>query len=422
MFIPAPPDREPMTPIAFHGPARRCGASPLMGLARLMRMAFERQDLDPVLTALLDRARASAVDADALMDLSVMMHLLGRKDLGMTAMSRALRTKRLYELPARRGPAIRLLAIMASGDLLTNAPLPFLIEDSDIALSMLYLLPGEAVPADLPAHDVAIIAVSESTSTLPLLRRLADSVQTWARPVLNRPDRIARTSRTNAWHVLEHVPGIHMVASAVVSRDQLRRLASGQADIADLLPDGRLPLIVRPVDSHAGKNLERIDAAAELSTYLQRDVGDEFYVSCFVDYRSKDGQFRKYRIVLVDGIAYPGHMGVSAHWMIHYMNAGMGDSADKRAQEQAFMCGFAAGFGRRHEVALRTLGERFGLDYLVIDCAETVDGELLVFEVDPGAVVHAMDPVDLFPYKCGPMREVFSAFRTMLARSVAAAH
>ncbi|MDR3631037.1 MAG: hypothetical protein P4L42_11955, partial [Desulfocapsaceae bacterium] len=55
------------------------------------------------------------------------------------------------------------------------------------------------------------------------------------------------------------------------------------------------------------------------------------------------------------------------------------------------------------------------LDYLVIDCAETRDGQLLVFELDTGAVVHAMDPVDIFPYKVPQMRKVFSAFSDMLA-------
>jgi hypothetical protein len=79
-----------------------------------------------------------------------------------------------------------------------------------------------------------------------------------------------------------------------------------------------------------------------------------------------------------------------------------------QASEQAFCV--------RHGAALRAIGERLALDYVVIDCAETADGRLLFFEADNIALVHAMDPVDLFPYKQVQMHTVFAAFRAMLAR------
>ena len=124
------------------------------------------------------------------------------------------------------------------------------------------------------------------------------------------------------------------------------------------------------------------------------------------------------RVVLIDGAPYAGHMGISTHWMIHYINADMTESAAKRAEEAQFMAGFEAGFARRHEQALRALAERLGLDYVVIDCAETRDGKLLIFELDTGAVLHSMDPVDLFPYKPPQMQKVFAAFRELLSRAV----
>jgi len=53
-----------------------------------------------------------------------------------------------------------------------------------------------------------------------------------------------------------------------------------------------------------------------------------------------------------------------------------------------------------------------------MDCAETQDGRLLIFEIDSGAVVHSMDPVDIFPYKVPQMERVFAAFRQMLERRI----
>ena len=124
-------------------------------------------------------------------------------------------------------------------------------------------------------------------------------------------------------------------------------------------------------------------------------------------------------MVLIDGKPYAGHMAISSRWMIHYLNAAMLDNAANRAEEERFMTGFDEAFARRNVAALQAIAERSALDYLIIDCAETRDGALLVFEIDSSAVVHAMDPVDIFPYKQPQMRTVFAAFHELLARAAA---
>jgi hypothetical protein len=54
------------------------------------------------------------------------------------------------------------------------------------------------------------------------------------------------------------------------------------------------------------------------------------------------------------------------------------------------------------------------LDYLVMDCAETAAGDLLLFEIDHGGVVHAMDVESLFPYKNAHIAKAKQAFCEML--------
>jgi hypothetical protein len=107
-------------------------------------------------------------------------------------------------------------------------------------------------------------------------------------------------------------------------------------------------------------------------------------------------------------------MAISEHWMIHYLNADMTGSAEKRAEEARFMAGFDQDFAIRHATALRAIAERIALDYIPFDCGETRDGKLLVFESGTNMVVHAMDSPDLFPYKRPQMDKVFGAFRAML--------
>ena len=79
------------------------------------------------------------------------------------------------------------------------------------------------------------------------------------------------------------------------------------------------------------------------------------------------------------------------------------------------MADFDADFAVRHAEAFRAIDSCAQIEYLGLDCGETRDGRLLVFEFDSGMTIHAMDPVELFPYKQPQMQKVFAAFRDMLA-------
>lgn len=397
-------------------PVASAPANGLLGLATLLRLHFAGTDLAPLGQDLLARAAAEAGDAGALMDAATILQFKGNIDIALAMQGEALKARQHFRLPAAAQPArLRVLAFMAPGDLMANVPLECLLEHSDVDLDLYYLRPeGSADP--IPEHDVLFVALSESEPNAGLLDDLLPALADWPRPVVNRPERIRRIARDRASELLADVPGIAMPATARAGRDALAQVASGVLPIDTLLPGGRFPLIVRPLDSHAGHDLHKVESAAELADYLGALAAAEFFVSPFVDYRSPDGQFRKFRVALIDGQPFACHMAVSSHWMIHYLNAGMADSASKRAEEERFMVGFDDGFARRHAAALLAIHQRIGLDYLCIDCAEMPDGRLLIFEVDHAMVVHALDPVDVYPYKQPQMQKVFRAFREMLGR------
>jgi glutathione synthase/RimK-type ligase-like ATP-grasp enzyme len=388
----------------------------LLGLARLMRMAFSGIDLAPVGEKLIARAQAGsgASCANALMDLCSVLQLRGDHELALKMQAQALHIRQLYSISAAKQPvAIRLLALMGQGDLMANTPLEFLLENSDIALDILYLAPDLPLPR-LPEHDVLFVAIGQSDANTPLLVDIVGALKSWPRPVLNMPDRIALLSRDSACALLKSAPGVKMPETVRISRQGLEQVGQAQLPVAAVLPDGAFPLIARPVDSHAGKGLVKLDEPSAIAAYLQDMTQDEFYISRFVDYRSADGLFRKCRIVLIKGRPFICHMAISGNWMIHYLNAGMTESAEKRAEEARFMECFDEEFALKHAASFQAIYERMGLDYLGIDCGETPDGSLLIFEVDSNMIVHALDSVDMFPYKQPQMQKVFSAFRQML--------
>jgi len=351
--------------------------------------------------------------------LSTVLQLTGNRELGLATQAQALKLQQHYRLATASKPAtIRLLAIVAGGDLMANTPVEFLVEGGDVALELLYVDTDLPLPAQLPEHDLIFVAIGESDHNRPLLKQLEERAKEWTCPVINAPGRIAQLTRNGACALLHDAPGIAMPLAVRLARTLLEQVAAGQMALSSLLPGGAFPIIARPVGSHAGHDLDKIEDAARLAAYLAAvpaDAVGEFYISRFIDYRSVDGLFRKYRIMLIDGRPYVCHMAISEHWMIHYLNAGMLESAAKRAEEARFMATFDMGFALRHARAFQSVSEILQLDYVGLDCAESREGELLIFEADSDMIVHNMDPVDMFPYKVPAMRKIFDAFHTMLA-------
>ncbi|HYL81270.1 MAG TPA: hypothetical protein VEU07_10690, partial [Candidatus Acidoferrum sp.] len=328
----------------------------------------------------------------------------------------ALALQRVYPqpMPGAEVPRMRLLAFVAPGDLMANTPLEFLLEGSDVALDLLYVVPGRPLPSPLPEHDLAFVAVGESDENRPVLEELARLLPGWPRPVLNSPDRIVRLSREGTGTLLESAPGVVSAATCRLARATLEDIQQGVLPIERVLPAADFPVLVRPIGSHAGHGLAKLTDCAAIGAYLREHPEREFFLTRYIDYRSPDGLFRKARIAVIRGVPYACHLAISTHWMVHYLNAGMTESAEKRDEEARFMAGFTTGFARRHAQAIRAMSQQVGLEYFAVDCAETPNGRLLVFEVDVAMIVHAMDPPEMFPYKHHQMRKVFRAFRRML--------
>ncbi|QWT47121.1 ATP-grasp domain-containing protein [Azospira inquinata] len=395
--------------------------TPFLGLAPFLRRSIAGEDLRPACQDLLARAQADENDPELWMNLATVLFCLQQRDLGLAAQSQALAMSRVYVREASQPARLRLLVLVAPGDLAANTPLDCLLEDSDVTLIFYYLTPGNPLAVPVPDHDAVLVGVTEADEYRSLLIALELLLARWPRPVLNGPAAILRTGREAASNLFQDIPGLMAPRVSRVPRRLLTAVAQGQ------LPPGALstvvgagnepfPCILRPVGSHAGHGLDYLPGPEALAGYLAANPEvTSFFHAPFVDYRGPDGLYRKYRVVLVEGEPYPGHLGVSDHWMIHYVNAGMYEDGAKREEERAFMEGFDA-FAARHGAALKEIARRVGLDYLCLDCGETAEGRLLAFEVGNAMVVHAMDPVDTFPYKQAPMARVKNAFRALLAR------
>ena len=388
-----------------------------MGVARLTKIAVAGIDLRPLWQTLIARLIDGTIKAGEGLDLSLIAQLLGDKPAGLAIQHEILVSHQLFRSPcAATKPRLRVLALAAATDMGSNMPIEFLLDDSDIELMTLYVMPETELRVALPDHDIAIVIASDSDECQDALRKIDRAVMLWPRPLLNPPRRVCNLDRDKLHRVLDGIAGVEIPATKAVTREQLSQLSPSADACCDIAADLVFPVIIRPRGSHAGAGLAKLDDHDAIERYLEARPEREFFIARFVDYSNRDGLFRKYRIVFIDGRPYACHMAIADRWDIWYLNAGMTQSASKRLEEETFMRTFDIGFARRHATALAGMIDRVGLDYFTVDCAETKDGSLLIFEADNTAIVHNMDPPDIFPYKAHQMRKVFDAFAALLER------
>lgn len=385
-------------------------ATQFLGLAPFLRMSIAGEEFTQFAQDLVVLVQQNPDNAIMWMNLATVMLCLQHTEQGLDIQHQALAMEQVYTYPAKQQPPkLRLLMLMVPGILSVNVPLDCLLENTDIELIYYYITPEAPFEAPIPEHDLLMVGISATTENQFLLQQLESLTSQWPVPVINLPEHVQKSERHTASTLLQNKPGLTIAQAHQVTFETLSDVVAGNIP----LPGSDFPIILRPAGSHGGHGLEKITDREALAGYLERVQVENYFLSRFIDYSNEDGQFRKYRISLIDGKPYACHMAISSNWMIHYVNAFMYEDAKKREEEAAFLNQFEH-FAARHKHALQAIYDTTQLDYLGIDCAETQDGDLLVFEIDPAMVVHAMDSEAMFPHKQIHMNKVKTACRELL--------
>ena len=297
------------------------------GTADLADFAYQGNGYD----AMMDRIdlapwNAEPMDAEAAQtyDAAIASQLAFRRAEGLNLQDAALLASQIFRVGGAPDSALRLLALVGPGDLMTNTPLDFLTNYLNVRLDLLYLLPDRPLPPVIPDHDIAFFALGDADpATLARLRRLYAA---WPRPALNNPRFLPALERDVLSRSLAGVPGVCSPSAITVPRSDLEaHLATGRLIEGFDAPSGLYPCLIRPLNSHAGHGLARLRNAAELTDYLRFAFGKQFFITAFEDYCGPDGQYRKSRVAFIDRRPFLCHFAVSANWMVHYLNAGMSE-------------------------------------------------------------------------------------------------
>lgn len=285
----------------------------------------------------------------------------------------------------------------------------------DLQFSELTL--GGTEPQPLPplaTPDVIFNCITDADSNAQALQLAAAAIaQLQPRRVLNHPDRVLQNRRDDVAGKLAGIPGV-LAPATIRIRPQTR------SDILQALCTGPVgyPAIIRRAGTHGGNSMLLLRNTEEAMVRLERIAcdGSDYYLIRFVDYRDGDGLYRKLRLVLVDGVAYPRHYLASKYWNVHASarTGQMAKGLQLLADEDRLLNAFEHALLPRLAARLAAIHQRLGLDYFVIDCALLPDDQLLVFEANASGNALGQKNIHKYPHLRKPIQRLRKAAVRML--------
>ena len=191
-------------------------------------------------------------------------------------------------------------------------------------------------------------------------------------PILNTTNDIRKTKRDELSQQLPpHKDFIIPHTYRITPRSKAEVISSAQKAF-----EGKA-FLFRPVSSHGGTDLMRIDEyeTADFNAYPLD--GREYFISQFIDFSSFDGLYRKARFFVIDGVAHPRHYFISKQWKINFRHDMLEDECYAK-EEEAFINAPLPIF----KELCHHLHAHLKLDFFGVDCAFLPNGQVVLFEAN----------------------------------------
>jgi hypothetical protein len=325
-------------------------------------------------------------------------HVLDDEETSIAYRAHALANRRVFPDPLPLGERIAVLMIVRDIPYSTNTPLEVLLDRTRVALHK-YYIEGDA-DRPLPPFALAFCAFGNARGAE---RAIARTREFFARTpaYVNDPALLGRTARETLASTLAAVRGVAVARARVVDAAQIPLIG--------------LPALVRPIDTHAGDGFALVGDRNALAAHVVRHPAPAYHVSAFLDYRSADGWYRKFRVIFVDGVPFPYHLAISPQWMVHYQSAPMQFNAQLRAEELRFLED-PQEYVPDWDARMSAIGRAIGLDYFGIDATILNDGTMFVFEADAAMLVHDEDARGVFAAKRPYVARIREALHALIER------
>ena len=221
--------------------------------------------------------------------------------------------------------------------------------------------------------DVLVNLITEPLICRRALDRLESTLRVQPMPIVNEVEAIRRSARTALPLVIRSANPERVHVPLATRFSGTRENLLGHIESAG----HRWPVLIRPVGMHGSRGLEKIDNPSQ-ARKLQ-NIPSDVVVSDFVDFRSRDGLYRKYRMIWVDGMIFRRHIIPSLEWNVTGISRlAMLERPHTIKAEKEFLASPGDDLDRRIAELFRIVG----LDFGVIDFAVSDAGEITVFELN----------------------------------------
>jgi glutathione synthase/RimK-type ligase-like ATP-grasp enzyme len=297
------------------------------------------------------------------------------------------------------GAPIRVLLLRSAVD--GNIPLTAVLDDRIFQWITLFVESFDE-GMRLPPHAVVFNAVGNADLRTRALDKAEAVLRATAAPVINHPAGVRETGRVRIAERLRDVAGIVTPRMLVRRRDAL----AGDLGLG-------WPILVRSLGFHTGEHFVKVADPAELPAALATLPGDELLVIEYLDTRSDDGVFRKYRVLTIDGGLYPLHLAAARDWKVHYFTADRDDEFAR--QEREFLADPQAAIGGDAVAVLQRAARALAFDYGGIDFALDRRNRVVVFEANPTMAIVAPSTHPDQAYRRDAAGRAVQATRAMIA-------
>ena len=353
----------------------------------------------------------NAQDAGSVVTLGNVLMALGRMEESREMFRRAQKLQPLITWPSKKGKAefsVLLLDAPGAG----STPVNYLAGWAKYDCHFVGILPDFSYDMDLlrAKADVVVNMIADAdngSEVLPLALDLADKLN---RPTVNHPRKIMATDRAAVANRLSGIPFCKMPKTQRLKPEDVVGDAL-QRHFAEFTK----PLLIRCAGTHGGDDFEKAETFEAAQAFAAQHPDAVLYLSEFVDYRSADGYYRKYRMICIDGDILPYHLAIHDHWMVHHFRTDMANQAWMREEEEAFLRNPRGVFNDQHFAAFQQIAKAMDLNYCGVDCGLDREGNIVIFESNATMLVHD-EKSEPFLYKNPHIAKIKDAFDAMLKR------
>ena len=266
--------------------------------------------------------------------------------------------------------------------------------------------PGRPDPA---GYECVLNLVTDPDQHPETLGRLRKLLRGHKGRVINRPEAVLQTTRDRVAARLAGIPGLRVPKVL-----RLHNPKPGAAAAAAQRDDLAFPLIVRRAGTHTGKIVGLVHGPDELDAACAGP--GPFFLTEYVDFRSDDGLYRKYRMWSFGGTAIFRHIIIAQDWNVHVRMREdfMAHRPELIGEEIRLLERPDGAFPMLVHQVFAAVQERLGLDFFGMDFGLDGQGRPVLFEANATMSFFPLERPPYFNYLSKIRPPAQAAFRRML--------